>query len=313
MTLAGPYGSLSFEHVPRFRDSAANAVWFHGFSAEHFERCVAADAAACVEFRTFRANYDERPELVPIGVDGNPIRRGRLLQGVCLSQTDFTAEREAELEAGMVDFSPTGVWLDYLTYAGWFETPEPDLQESCFCAECVREFCESTGIDESDPGAILASHADAWTRHKCDRIVDHGRRFASIIREARPDAIVGLYACPWEPAEFDGALTRIFAQDLDRLAGICDVVSPLHYATKSGRSDDWVMQYMSRCREFVPPSARVEPIVDALDLPGNLEAIAMAATEMPTGLQVFAGDSVFANPDLVALFDRAVSALATGA
>ena len=67
---------------------------------------------------------------------------------------------------------PAGIWLDYLTYGGWFETPEPDLQESCFCADCIAEFCTATnalydkllGADKPKLAAFVASEPVA-SRH----------------------------------------------------------------------------------------------------------------------------------------------------
>ena len=303
--LYGPYGTLSPEHVGRFRASEANAVWFHGFKPELFERCASAGAAPCVEFRTFRANFSERPELVPIGVDGKPIRYDRLVQGVCLSKNEFIAEREEELTAGLAEFEPEGVWLDYLTYAGWFETPDPDLQESCFCADCVSEFNQATGVDCRDPKTILSRHGAEWHAHKIDRIEAFGRRFAEIIRAARPGAIVGLYACPWYPEEFDGAITRIFGQDLSSLAGIFDVITPLLYAEKCGRPADWSAEYLARSGEFIPSAAVVAPILDMLDFPDCLTAVA-DAEQHPESLQVFAGDGIFEDEQAAAIFDDAI-------
>lgn len=311
--LAGPYGTLSSENMPRFRDSEATAVWFHGFSEDLFERCVSAGAAACVEFRTFRDDLDERPELQPIGVDGKPLRRGRLFQGVCLSQTDFIAEREDELRAGLAAYDPAGVWLDYLTYPGWFETPEPDLQESCFCPACVAEFCEATSIDCRDPATILADHSRAWEQHACRRIARFAERFAEIIRTARPQAVVGVYACPWYPHEYDRALTRIFAQDFALLASQVDVITPLVYAKKCGRPSGWIGDYLLRAGDFIPDETRLEPIVDILDVPGTLEAIDKTCRAQPdvapAGLQVFGGDVLFADATGVELFDRAARAI----
>lgn len=309
--LFGPYGTLSPQNADRFRGSEANAVWFHGFSPELFERCESVDAGPCVEFRTFRANFDERPELRPIGVDGSPIRYGRLVQGVCLSRSEFIEERQAELAEGLADYSPRGVWLDYLTYAGWFETPDPDLQESCFCANCVTEFNEATGIDCTEPGEILSRHGEAWHAHKVDRIESFGRRFADIIRTARPDCLVGLYACPWHPEEFDGAITRIFGQDLSRLAEVFDVITPLIYAEKCGRPPGWSADYMRRSREFVPDSAAVMPILDVLDFPQSVTALVDAAgaeqaASRPAGVQIFGGDAIFADAGKTAVFNEAV-------
>ena len=64
-------------------------LWFHGFDAAAFDACQKRDIAACVEFKTFRADFATRPELIPIGVDGKPIRYGKLVQGVCLSKQRF--------------------------------------------------------------------------------------------------------------------------------------------------------------------------------------------------------------------------------
>ena len=83
------------------KPSGANALWFHGFDADAFEACARADLAPCVEVKTFRADFDKRPDLVPVGVDGKPIRYGRLVQGVCLSRAYFMEEIETSLGSGL--------------------------------------------------------------------------------------------------------------------------------------------------------------------------------------------------------------------
>ena len=299
--LFGPYGSAALAYVDRLRDFGANALWFHGFNAEAFETCAQHDIAACVEFKTFRADFDARPELIPIGVDGIPIRYGRLVQGVCLSQTAFLEETDAHLLEGIRAFRPTGIWLDYLTYAGWFETPAPDLQESCFCPVCVAEFCDATDIDATMPEEILSHHAAAWTRHKCERIAMFARHYADLIHAHLPDCIVGAYTCPWTPDEFDGALTRIFAQDYALLAPAIDVFTPLIYVKKSGRTSGWGRIVLEGAHAFVPQDRKVQLILDALDFPDSL--IATGASPVPSwGLQLFGGDRVFADLDKARIF-----------
>jgi hypothetical protein len=145
--LFGPYGSSALTVIDRLVGYGVNACWFHMFNPAAFDACAKHGIAACVEFKTLRADFSERPELIPIGADGQPIRYGDLVQGVCLSQREFRAEIEESLLQGVREFQPSGIWLDYLTYAGWFETPEPDLQESCFCPNCIADFCEATGVD----------------------------------------------------------------------------------------------------------------------------------------------------------------------
>lgn len=306
--LFGPYGRDALENAERFADVGANAAWFHGFDATAFERCERAGIAACVEFPTFRADFDLHPELVPIGVDGKPIRYGELVQGICLSQTEFLAQREVELLAGLRAHRPVGVWLDYLTYAGWFEMPDPDLQQSCFCAGCVADFNEKTGIDAQDPQEILTRHLDRWTQHKCGRIASFGELYADMIRSHLPGCVVGAYMCPWTPDEFDGALTRIFAQDYYRLAASIDVFSPLIYGTKSGRPDTWGREFLEAAPAFVPQPNKVQLIVDALDGAASIEAIG-ASAEPSWGLQVFSGAQLFEDAALGATFRQTVDGI----
>jgi len=303
--LFGPYGSGALEHAAQLASYGANALWFHGFNEPAFTACAQHGLAACVEFTCFRADFTKRPELVPIGVDGRPIRYGRLVQGVCLSQQAFLDETEEALRAGLRDYRPVGIWLDYLTYAGWFETPEPDLQESCFCPACVTEFNEATGLDATEPALILEQHAAAWTRHKCERVAGYAARYAQIIREQVPGCVTGAYMCPWTPDEYEGALSRIFAQDYALLAPSIDVFTPLIYAHKSGRSAEWGREVLEAAPGYVPAGHPVQLILDVLDYPDSL--LATAASSRPSwGLQLFGGAQVFGDPDRARVFASAV-------
>lgn len=302
----GPYGRAALDHAETVATHGANAAWFHEFDGSAFEICARYGLAACVEFKTFRADFNQHPELIPIGVDGKPIRFGERVQGVCLSQKEFLEETEARLRAGVRTYQPAGVWLDYLTYAGWFEVPDPDLQESCFCAACVAEFCEATGIDADDPAHILAHHQEEWTAHKCERIAAFGRLYAGIISEALPGCVVGAYMCPWRPDEFGGALRRIFAQDFDLLAESIDVFTPLIYAEKSGRPPQWAAEYLENAPAFVPSNRKVQLILDALDFPDSMHAASQAATPS-WGVQMFGGAKVFADRSLARVFAQLVA------
>lgn len=290
--LFGPYGRAALESIDTFERHGANALWFHGFDPAAFEACDKHDVAACVEFKTFRADFDAHPELIPIGVDGKPIRYGRLVQGVCLSQQEFLAKIESDLVDGLRSFQPTGIWLDYLTYAGWFETPEPDLQQSCFCSACVTDFCESTGLDLTTPEEILRTAAGRWEQHKCERVARFARRYVDMIHAHLPDCLVGAYMCPWQPSEFENALSRIFAQDYALLAPAVDVFTPLIYCAKSGRGPAWGREFLEAAKTFVPAGRLVQPILDARDFPDSLHETA-AANPVSWGLQIFDGAAIF--------------------
>lgn len=308
--LFGPYGGGAIEHIRDFQRYGANALWFHGFNEEAFTACAQQNIAPCVEFKTFRADFAEHPELIPIGVDGKPIRYGRLVQGVCLSQSAFLEETEANLLAGLRAFQPTGIWLDYLTYAGWFETPAPDLQESCFCAACIAEFCNATGNDATTPAAILANHQTAWTQHKCERVAGYALHYAQLIRTHLPQCVIGAYMCPWLSTEFDGALRRIFAQDYALLAPAIDIFTPLIYGTKSGRPARWGREWLEASPGFVPTTHQVQLILDALDFPNSLAE--MGEASVPSyGLQVFGGAQIFVNPEWATRFRTVVDGIRT--
>lgn len=301
----GPYGVPTAESVDRFAEFGANAAWFHGFNPRAFEACAASQIAACVEFKTFRADFGKRPELIPIGVDGLPIRYGHLVQGVCLSQQTFLDEIESALLDGIRAYEPAGIWFDYLTYGGWFETASPDLQESCFCSDCIAAFCDATGLDATTPSQILGLHADTWTQHKCERVAGYASRYAALVRRYLPDCVIGAYMCPWMPSEHDGALRRIFAQDYELMAPAIDVFTPLIYVEKSGRAATWGRDFLDQADAFVPPGSKVQLILDALDFPDSLTAVAAAANPS-WGLQMFAGASLFENPETAAAFRSAV-------
>jgi len=302
--LFGPYGSNALKDAARLVESGANAVWFHGFNADAFEACDKHGLAACVEFKTFRADFTKHPELIPTGSDGKPIRFGRLVQGVCLSKGQFLDEIEQDLLAGVRKFRPVGIWLDYLTYPGWFELPEPDLQQSCFCPDCIADFCRHANVDATTPAEILNRHQDHWTQYKCRRIATFAARYAEIIRKHLPGCIIGAYMCPWTPEEFDGALTRIFAQDYSMLTPSIDVFTPLIYARKSGRSSDWGCEFLQAAPKFVPADRKVQLILDVLDFPDSLRAAASCATPS-WGVQLFGGADVFADRQQAIIFREA--------
>lgn len=304
--LFGPYGVAALAYKDTLTDYGANACWFHMFDEQAFETCARYGLAACVEFKTFRADFDAYPELIPIGVHGKPIRYGPLVQGVCLSQQGFLEQIEANLRAGVQTYQPTGIWLDYLTYAGWFETPTPNLQQSCFCPACITTFCEQTGIDAASPAEILAQHGAAWTQHKCERIARYAAHYAQMIRSALPGCVIGAYMCPWMPGEYDGALRRIFAQDYALLGPAIDVFTPLIYSTKSGRSATWGRSFLEQAPALVPADSAVQLILDALDGPESL--LEVAASSRPSwGLQIFDGARVFADPAFAQAFQTAVA------
>jgi len=168
-----------------------------------------------------------------------------------------------------------------------------------------------TGIDAATPAEILAHHQAAWTRCKCERVARFGAHYAQIIRDHLPDCIIGAYMCPWTLDEFDGALTRIFAQDYDLLAPVIDIFTPLIYVKKSGRTAAWGRQALEAARAFVPAHRLVQLILDALDFPDSL--LETAASPIPShGLQMFGAADILRDPEQAAIFAAALEQMQAG-
>ena len=302
-TMIGTYGASALNNAASFKNIHADTAWFHGFDEWAFEECARYGIQACVEFATFRADYEKFPHLIPIGIDGHPIRYGRHLQGICLSNIDFLEEIENRLKTGLLTYSPAGIWLDYMTYGGWFEDPAPDLQDSCFCSECVRHFNEATDIDETNPLSIIAQHREAWVNHKCRRVASFTARYTSIIRSMCPDTVIGIYMCPYTPEDYDGALRSIFAQDYGLIAPFVDVFTPLIYCAKSGKGADWGRSFLELSPSFVPEGKPVQLILDSMDFPDSMEQTVLSSVPSK-GIQMFSGAEIFKNKTSIEAFAR---------
>jgi hypothetical protein len=126
-----------------------------------------------------------------------------------------------------------------------------------------------------------------------------------MIRAKLPNCVVGAYMCPWTPEEFHGALTRIFAQDYALMAPAIDVFTPLIYGEKSGRDPSWGRVLLEQSTAFVPAERKVQLILDVLDFPASLQAV--ADSPVPSwGIQLFAGAPVFDDLEQARIFAGAV-------
>ncbi|NHN29921.1 hypothetical protein [Paenibacillus agricola] len=114
--------------------------------------------------------------------------------------------------------------------------------------------------------------------------------------------------CPWTPDEFNGALTRIFAQNYQWLAEAIDVYTPLIYCSKSGCSPSWGRGWLAESAGFVPGDRKVQLILDALDYSESLTDT--AASDVPSwGIQLYAGAPLFHDLDKALTFKHSVEAI----
>ena len=198
--------------------------------------------------------------------------------------------------------------MDYLHWHAQFEDPEPILPETCFCENCVSSFESSTRIKVPEGSTsekaewILNTNDGAWRSWRCSIIAGWVRDFKRIIKEEKPGALLGVYHCPWDDDDFNGARRRTLGLDYDCLKGIVDVFSPMVYHGRMGRSPEWVKEniewFSKRLNIKASSFPKVWPIVQAYNdsktiSPEEFEKVLRyGAGGQATGVMMFTSNSV---------------------
>ena len=152
--------------------------------------------------------------------------------------------------------------------------------KTCFCDNCLDGFSKDSGIEIPDGTTsmkalwILEHHDEPWRNWRCKVIYDWTHEMRSIIKEIRPKALLGLYHCPWDDQEFDGARRRILGLDYDLLKETIDVFSPMVYHGRMEREPHWVKDnidwFSNRLNIKKGAYPKVWPIVQAHNSPGSI-------------------------------------------
>lgn len=202
------------------------------------------------EFATLNGkNYVEmHPEAWAINEKGEKVQAASWFMGVCPTEPGFREYRFNQLRDLLLAFDLNGVWMDYVHWHAQFEEPDPILPETCFCDHCLDRFSKYSKLEIPDGKTsekanwILGNYDESWRDWRCKVIYDWTFEIKGIIKEIRPEALLGLYHCPWNDKEFDGARRRILGLDYDLLKETVDVFSPMVYHKRMGRSPDWVSE-----------------------------------------------------------------------
>ncbi len=265
-------------------DLNITGVWV-GHSAingELMRRCHDEGAKVYIEMGIMSgagpADYEAHPEVQPIGADGEPL-------SVVAGYTAFACplahwwreQRLASIEHLVREHELDGLWLDFIRYPARWERPQPTLYQSCFCDESLARFEEFSGLTipegTTDQCAawILDEALEQWAIWKCSVIAGFVGQIRAVVREARPQATLGLFSIPWGPEDLDNAIQRVIAQDFAELARDIDAFSPMLYHTMCGRPVEWIGEHTRYLAQVTGRS--VIPIVQAIDQP----------TPMPSG------------------------------
>lgn len=232
-----------------------NAIFVHSGSIDQqmVKRVKNEGLMVFAEFATLNGkNYvDKHPEAWAINEKGKKVEAATWFMGVCPTEPGFKKHRFKQLEQLLLEYNLDGIWLDYVHWHAQFEDPEPILPETCFCDHCLNTFSRESGIEipkgttEEKSQWIFNNHDSSWRDWRCQVIYQWTIEAKSILKKIRPQALLGLYHCPWDDNEFDGARRRILGLDYDLLKETIDVFSPMVYHARMGRDPNWVKKNVS--------------------------------------------------------------------
>ncbi len=259
-----------------------NSIFVHSGSIDHdmVNRAKSEGLMVFAEFATLNGkNYVEtHPEAWAINQNGEKVLAASWFMGVCPTEPRFRQYRIDQLQDLLLKYDLNGVWLDYLHWHAQFEEPDPILPETCFCDHCLDGFSKYSGIKMLDGTTsdkaqwILDNHDKLWRNWRCKVIYDWTYEIKAIIKEIKPEALLGLYHCPWNDLEFNGARRAILGLDYDLLKETIDVFSPMVYHERMGREPKWVKEniewFSDRLNIKEDSYPKIWPIVQAHNSPG---------------------------------------------
>ena len=126
--------------------------------------------------------------------------------------------------------------------------------------------------------------------------------FRATLKQAKPGALLGVYHCPWDDDDFEGARRRILGLDYDMLKESVDVFSPMVYHGRMGKKSRWVKEniewFSGRLNIKAGDFPKIWPIVQAHNDPNTIspdefeEVLRFGAMAGATGVMMFTSNSV---------------------
>lgn len=310
----GIYGSPEafWKKNLRLDQLGVNAIFMHDASINEsiMKRAKAEGLKVFAEFATLNGKQyvNDHPEAWAIDKNGNKVEAATWFMGVCPTEPGFRKYRIDQLKTLLRKFDLDGVWMDYLHWHAQFEDPEPILPETCFCNHCLTNFQSASrikipaGSTSTKAEWILAQHDGAWRNWRCAVIAGWVRDFRKTLNEEKPGALLGVYHCPWDDDDFNGARRKNLGLDYDSLRAIVDVFSPMVYHGRMGKSPEWVKEniawFSDRLKIKAGTFPKVWPIVQSYNDPKIISAtefekvLRYGTSAHATGVMMFTSNSV---------------------
>ncbi|MEZ5038784.1 MAG: hypothetical protein R2828_02800 [Saprospiraceae bacterium] len=314
LEIRGVYGNPKplWDKGYRLNEIGVNAIFVHSGSInpDMMARARSEGVKVFAEFATLNGKdyVKDHPEAWAINEKGEQVEAASWFMGVCPTEPGFRHYRFDQLRNLLTTYDLDGVWMDYVHWHAQFEEPAPILPETCFCDHCMDRFSIDAsislpeGITSKKAQWILDNQDQQWRDWRCQIIREWAVEMKNIIKEIRPGALLGLYHCPWNDEEFNGARRRILGLDYDLLKETIDVFSPMVYHQRMGRSPSWVEENINWFCDQLDVSEgtfpKVWPIVQAHDDPGIVSEEAFETilrgglSDCSTGVMMFTTHSV---------------------
>jgi len=294
-----------------------NAIFlnWHIIDASLMEQAKKEGVKVFAEFPALNGKgyVENHPEAWPVDRNGKKADQASWFMGVCPTEPGFRQFRMNELSQLIMKYPINGVFLDYLHWHAQFEEPEPILPETCFCENCIRTFESEMSIDvpgldtKEQADWILGKKEKQWREWRCSVIQGWVKDARTIVKTEKQDGILGIYHCPWNDDEFNGARYRILGLDYDKLRNITDVFSPMVYHGRMGRKPEWVrenIEWFTRRIDAKPESfPKIWTIIQAYDDPVKISAgefeklLWFGAAAGSSGMMMFTSNAVTESPE----------------
>lgn len=256
--IRGTYGhpKAFWDTGARLNEYGVNAVFIHGSAVDEatFTRAKSEGCKVFAEFPTLNGKTGDfvknHPDAHPIDDAGNPAAPATWFMGVCPTHAGFRQYRMKALRELLTQFELDGIWMDYTHWHAQFEDPYPVLIKTCFNDSCLKAFEASSGltVQGATPAEkakwIFANAAKPWEDWRVSVIVDWAREVRAIVKEIRPNALVGIYHTAWKDEDLGGVRRRCLGLDFDALAPYVDVFSPMIYHGRSGKTPEYVKEFV---------------------------------------------------------------------
>lgn len=324
-------------HIPAFHGQsprqigcALHEMGCDGVFLKHLDRgwvdgLHAAGLAVYVSQPVFLATDDlwtRFPDSRPLMADGRPTPVQDWYRPALPTSQGLRAHRLAQLRDLVIDLPVDGVWLDFIRWPARWEMPSLHLYDSSFDVQTVSRFTEETGrpipahlTTPQTARLLLHELAGEWFDWRCRQIASFVEVARSLVKRARPQALLGLFTVPWtgdgvlDRTGADNAHIRIAGQNPALLSLLVDVLSPMVYHRLCGHAPDWPGHVTRHLRGQT--TCDVWPIIEALpddDSHSRAEfSQALASAERAPGdtVIVFNLEGLLADPGKLDVWRRA--------